>query len=222
MSARKWWCALLVVAAISAGYVAYDRFAAPRVGRVLDFNVTAAHDNGPAKAWTVIAEVPVEAGTPDDYAVTAIAIASAVPADDVAVSLERNDVPPSAGTWRRTLARAEYRQRDDPAWTVSTAEVPLSKSEIAAAMEYSTRVGLALTSEGEPLTSEMDDALIKELAAKHGVDPHRVMTFTRLNRERGPRWGWKALEGPGSQHLAALTRCYASAIRESGAWKDCR
>ncbi|MGQ0673763.1 MAG: hypothetical protein ACT4N2_12920 [Hyphomicrobium sp.] len=222
MSARKRWGPLVLIAAVLAGYAAYDRFAAPRVGRVLDFKVIAADDNGPAKAWTVIAEVPVDAGTPDDYAATAVAIAGALPADDVVVSIERSDVPSSAGTWRRTLARAEYRQTDNPAWTVSTAETPLSKAEIAAAMEYSDRVGLALTSEGEPLTSDMDEALSKELAAKYGVSPHRVMTFTRLHRERGPRWGWKAIDGPGSQHLDALAHCYANAARDSGGWKQCR
>ena len=172
--------------------------------------------------WTVVAEVAIDAGTPDDFAATAVAIASAVPADTVVVSIERNDLPSSAGSWRRTLARAEYRQTEKPAWTVSTAEPPLSKNEISAAMDYSARVGLALTSEGEPLPSDMDDWLIKELAAKHGVSATRVMTFTRLYRERGDRTDWSPLEGPGSPHVSELARCYQSKTRGSGGWKECR
>ena len=219
---RKSWGALLVVVAALAGTAAYHKFAAPRVGRILDFQVTEASDNGPAKAWSVVAEVAIDAGTPDDFAATAVAIASAVPADKVVVTLERSDVPSSAGSWRRTLARAEYRQTDKPAWTVSTAEPPLSKNEISASIEYSARVGLGLTSEGEPLSSTMDDALIKELAAKHGVSAIRVMTFTPLNREKGDQTDWRLLEGPGSQHVSELARCYASTTRGDGGWKECR
>ena len=222
LSVRTSWCALLVVAAVLAGTAAYHEFAAPRVGRILDFQVTEASDSGPSNAWSVVAEVAIEVGTPDDFAATAVAIASAVPADSVVVTLERSDLPSSAGTWRRTLARAEYRQKDKPAWTVSTAEPPLSKNEISASIEYSARVGLGLTSEGEPLSSDLDDALIKELAAKYGVGASRVMTFTRLHRERGVRTDWRSLEGPGSQHVSELARCYATKPRGGGAWRDCR
>ncbi len=218
----KWWFALSVVAAIVACAAAYHVFAAPRAGRMLDFHITDASDAGPSKAWSIVAEVAVDAGTPDDFAATAVAIASAVPADSVVVFIERSDLPPSAGSWRRTLARAEYTRTATPEWAVNTAEPPLAKNEISAAMEYSERAGLGLTREGQPLSPEMDDALIKELAAKHTVDARRVMTFTPLYRETGDRTDWSTLDGPGSQHVSDLVRCFAGHPREGGGWKECR
>ena len=155
----KSWGALFVVTAVVVTAAAYHMFAAPRAGRVLDFEITDASDSGPSKAWSIVAEVAVDAGTPDDFAATAVAIANAVPADRVVVFIERSDLPTSAGSWRRTLARAEYTRTATPEWAVSTAEPPLSKHEISAAMEYSERAGLGLTREGEPLSPEMDDAI---------------------------------------------------------------
>lgn len=212
---------MLVAAAILALAAALFLIAGPRIGRVLAFTVMTAKDDGPSKAWEIIAEVDPAAGTSDDFAATAVAVASAVPADAVVVTLERNDIPPSAGSWRRTLARAEYRAKDDPAWTVSTAEPPLTKAEVSAAMEYTERVGLGLTQDGEAMPAEVDAALVAELAAKHRVAPQRVKTFTPLYRERGPWWGWLTLNGPGSERVVALTGCFA-ARREGEAWKACR
>lgn len=219
MTARKVGGAAL---ALCVALAAAATLAGPRIGQVLAFTVIAVKDDGPSKAWEIVAEIDPAAGTPDDFAATAVAIARAVPHDNVVVSIERSDLPPSAGSWRRTLARAEYRTTDSPEWTVNTAEPPRSKSELLASIDYSERVGLALTGEGEPMPSDTDEALVKELAAKHGVSPARVMTFTPLFRERGARWGWLALDGPGSEHLAALKSCLAKARPASDAWKACR
>jgi hypothetical protein len=202
--------------------MAYHYLALPRVGRVLDFKVTEAFEGPPSQGLFVAAEVSLDAGTPHDFAATAVAIASVVPADTVAVTIERNDVPSSVGRWRRTLARAEYRQKEKPQWTVSTAKPLRSAKEIAASVEYSSRAGLALTSEGEPLTSEMDEALINSLAGKHGVSADRVKIFTSLHREKGDRTDWWTIAGPGSQHLKDLASCYAGKTRGTGEWKDCR
>jgi hypothetical protein len=202
--------------------MAYHYLALPRVGRVLDFKVTEAFEGPPSHGSFVAADVSFDAGTPDDFAATAVAIASAVPSDTVVVTIERSDVPSSVGRWRRTLARAEYRRKDKPPWTVSTAEPLRSAKEIAASIEYSARAGLALTSEGEPLSSAMDDVLIKSLAAKHGVSTDSVMIFTPLHRERGDRSDWRTIAGPGSQHLEDLASCYAGKTRGTGEWKDCR
>lgn len=212
---------MCVVALLALGGLLFV-LAGPRIGQVLAFTVMAAKDDGPSKAWEIVAEIDPAAGTPDDFAATAVAIARAVPHDNVVVSIERSDLPPSAGSWRRTLARAEYRTTDSPEWTVNTAEPPRSKNELLAAIEYSERVGLALTGEGEPMPSDTDEALIKELAAKHGVDPYRVMTYTPLRRERGPGWGWIARHGLGSAHVHELERCLGAAPRDTGAWKACR
>lgn len=212
----------IVAGAVLAGLAAYAYFVLPRTGRVLDFKISSAAEDRTSKAAMVVAEVSVDGATPDDYAATAVAIASAVPAGKVIVSIERNDVPASAGSWRRTLARAEFGVKDAATWAVSTAEPPLAKNEISAAIEYSERVGLSLTDDGAAMPSEMDEALIKELAAKYSVDPLRVMTYTPLYREVGSRWGWKALEGSGSPHLTELAKCFAGSKVGSDAWSACR
>lgn len=216
----------LILAAVAllalAGYAAHQIFFAPAPGRVLDFKVTEASIDGPSRAWFVVADVAFEAGTPDDFAATAVAIAAVVPADNVIVAIERNDIPSSAGHWRRLLARAEYVKTDKKPLAVRTPVPLLSAKEIAASMEYTERAGLALTSDGEPLSSEMDDTLVKSLAAKHGVRADRVGLFTPLRTERGDRSDWVTLDGPGSKHLSELAGCYASTPRGTDAWKACR
>ena len=194
------WASLFVVALVLAGYGVFHHFTEPLTGHVLEFKVTEASDGGPARGSFVGAEVSPDAGTLDDFAATAVAIASVVPADTVIVSIERNDVASSVDRWRRVLARAEYSPKAEMSWTVSTADPLLSAREIAASVEYSSRAGLALTSEGEPLSPEMDIALVKAIASKHGLSADRVAMFTPLKKEIGDRADWSTLPGPGSQH----------------------
>jgi hypothetical protein len=203
-----------------AGYAVFDYFAAPRAGHVLAFKVTES-SNG-AYGSFVGAEVAPEGGTPDDFAATAVAIASVVPADTVTVSIERSDVPSSADRWRRTLARAQYRGKDERPWSVITVESLLSAKEIAASVEYSTRAGLALTSEGDLLSPQADVELAKEIAAKHGVTADRVTAFGVPYTETGQRADWRALPGPGSQHINDLASCYAAKSRGTDGWTDCK
>jgi hypothetical protein len=216
------WGLLFVVALVLAGYAAYDQFGAPLAGHVLDFKITEASDGGPAHANFVAAEVSPDAGTLNDFAATAVAIASVVPGDTVIVSIERNDVASSIDRWRRVLARAEYRSKDKTSWFVSTADPLLSKNEILASAEYSDRIGLALTNDGEPLSPETDIALVKEIASKHGLPIERVTMFTPLHKEIGDRTDWSTLPGPGSQHVSDLASCYAGKKRGTSEWKHCR
>jgi hypothetical protein len=212
----------VVAALVLVAWLAYERFVVPAPGRVLDFKITEASTDGPSKAAFVAAEVAVDGGTLNDFAATALAIASAIPADAAIVSIERSDVPASVGHWRRTLARAQYGKKEKPPFAVSTPEPLLSAKEIAAGIEYSERAGLALTGDGKLLSSELDSALMNDLAAKHGVRADRVGLFTPLKTERGERSDWTMLEGPGSKHLEDLSRCYASKPRGTGDWQACR
>ena len=216
------WASLFVVALVLAGYGVFHHFTEPLTGHVLEFKVTEASDGGPARGSFVGAEVSPDAGTLDDFAATAVAIASVVPADTVIVSIERNDVASSVDRWRRVLARAEYSRKAETSWTVSTADPLLSAREIAASVEYSSRVGLALTSEGEPLSPEMDIALVKAIASKHGLSADRVAMFTPLHKEIGDRADWSTFPGPGSQHVRDLASCYAGITRGTDEWKKCR
>jgi len=216
------WMLLFVVILASAGYAAFQHLTAPLAGHVLDFKITEASDEGPDKSSFVGAEVSPRAGTPDDFIATAVAIASVVPADSVIVSIERNDVASSIDRWRRVLARAEYRAKDKASWTVSRADPLLSANEIAASVEYSARVGLALTSDGEPLSPEMDVALIKAIALKHGFPADRVTMITPLRKETGDRADWSSLPGPGSGHVRDLAKCYSGTTRDTDEWKNCR
>jgi hypothetical protein len=222
LSARTKWVALSVVALALAGYAAFQHFTAPLAGRVLDFKITEASDGGPAHGSFVGAEVSPDAGTLEDFAATAVAIASVVPADTIIVSIERNDVASSLDRWRRVLARAEYRRKDETSWTVSTPHPLLSAKEIEASAEYSTRVGLALTNDGEPLSPETDIALVNAIASKHGLSADRVTMFTPLHKEIGDRTDWNTLPGPGSQHVSDLAACYAGKTRGTDEWKQCR
>jgi hypothetical protein len=216
------WGLLFIVALVLAGYAVYDHFIAPLAGHVLDFKITEASDGGPAHANFVAAEVSPNAGSLDDFAATAVAIASVVPGDTVIVSIERNDVASSIDRWRRVLARAEHRRKDETSWMVSTADPLLSANEILASAEYSDRIGLALTSDGEPLSPETDIALVKEIASKHGLPTERVTMFTPLHKEIGDRTDWSTLPGPGSQHVSDLAGCYAGKTHGTGEWKHCR
>ena len=136
------WASLFVVALVLAGYGVFHHFTEPLTGHVLEFKVTEASATGAAHGSFVGAEVSPDAGTLDDFAATAVAIASVVPADTVIVSIERNDVASSVDRWRRVLARAEYSPKAEMSWTVSTADPLLSAREIAASVEYSSRAGI--------------------------------------------------------------------------------
>jgi len=219
LSALKTWVPLFAVIFALAGYAAFAYFTAPRKGHVLDFKVTET-SNG-AYGSFVGAEVAPEAGTFDDFAATAVAIASVVPADTVTVSIERSDVASSIDRWRRTLARAQYRRKDERPWSVMTVEPLLSAKEIAASAEYSARAGLALDG-GELLSPQADGALAKEIAAKNGVSADRVTTFGVPYTETGQRDDWSALPGPGSQHVSDLASCYSGKPRGADGWKDCK
>ena len=194
----------------------------PRSGRVIEFKITEASDNGPERASFISADVSPDMATLDDFAATAVAIASVVPGDRVIVSVERSDIAPSVDRWRRALARAEHRRKDKATWYVSTAEPLLSAKEIAASVEYSARAGLALTNENQPLSPEADAELVKITAAKYGVTADRVTMIASLHKETGDRADWRTLPGPGSQHVDDLARCYAGKARGTDAWKDCR
>ena len=222
LSARIKWVPLLGASCALTGYAVFHHFNAPLTGHVLDFKVTEASDGGPAHGSFLGVEVSPDTGTLDDFAATAVAIASVVPADTVIVSIERNDVASSVDRWRRVLARAEYRPKEETSWTVSTANPLLSANEIAASDEYSSREGLALTNEGEPLSPEADIALVKEIASKHGLPTDRVTMFTPLHKEIGDRTDWSTLSGPGSQHVRDLASCYAGKTRGTDEWESCR
>jgi hypothetical protein len=219
LSAQKTWAPLFVVAFALAGYAALDYLAAPRTGHVLDFKVTET-SNG-AYGLFVGAEVAPEAGTNDDFAATAIAIASVVPADTVTVSVERNDVASAIDRWRRTLARVQFRRKDEKPWSVITLEPLLSAKEIAASAEYSARAGLALDG-SELLSPQADGALAEAIAAKHGLTADRVTAFGVPFTETGNRADWSTLPGPGSQHVSDLASCYSGKSRGSDGWKDCK
>lgn len=221
MSVKKW-VSLLVAACALAGYAVFHQFNAPLTGHVLDFKVTEASDGGPSHGSFLGVEVSPDTGTVADFAATAVAIASVVPADTVIVNIERNDVASSVDRWRRLLARAEYRRKNETSWTVSTANPLLSANEIAASDEYSSRAGLALTKEGEPLSPETDTALVTEIASKYGLPADRVTMFTPLHKEIGDRTDWNTLPGPGSQHVRELANCYAGKALRTDEWKSCR
>jgi hypothetical protein len=211
---------VLLFAVALAGYAAFAYLTAPRTGHVLDFKVTET-SNG-AHGSFVGAEVAPEAGTFDDFVATAVAIASVVPDDAVTVSIERNDVASPADRWRRTLARAEYRSKDERPWSVITVEPLLSAKEIAASAEYSARAGLALTDGGDLLSPQADGELAKAIAVKHGVAAYRVIKFSVPYTETGQRADWSTLPGPGSQHVSDLASCYASRTRGTDGWKECK
>jgi hypothetical protein len=218
---------LMLLVSGFGGYAAFHLLAPklsallPKAGRVLAFKVIETSDRGPAHGAFLAAEVAPDAGSTDDIAATAVAIASIVPASTVIVSIERSDVAPSVDRWRRTLARVEYRRMEQTPMSVSTAEPLLSASEIAASLEYSGRAGLGLTNEGQPLSPEMDKALVKTLAAKHGVNEDRVTLIAPLHTERGDRTDWITLPGPGSRHVSDLANCYARETRGADEWKAC-
>ena len=221
MSAQKTWVPLLVaaLALALAGYAVFDYLAALHRGHVLDFKVTET-SNGPYGLF-VGAEVAPEAGTLDDFAATAVAIATVVPADTVTVSIERSDVASSIDRWRRTLTRAQYRRKDERPWSVITVEPLLAAKEIVASAEYAARAGLALDG-GELLSPQADGALAAAIAAKHGVKADRVTTFSVPYTETGHRDDWSTLPGPGSQHVRDLASCYAGKTRGTDGWKDCK
>jgi hypothetical protein len=222
LSAGIKWATLLVAVCALTGYAVFHHFNAPLVGHVLDFKITKASDGGPDHGSFLEVEVSPDTGTLEDFAVTAVAIASVVPAETVIVNVERNDVASSVDRWRRILARAEYRRKDETSWTVSTANPLLSANEIAASDEYSSRAGLALTNERELLSPEADVALVKEIASKHGLPTDRVTMFTPLHKEIGDRTDWITLPGPGSQHVRDLLSCYTGKARRTDEWKSCR
>ena len=92
MSAGTKWATLLVTVCVLTGYAVFHHFNAPLVGHVLDFKITKASDGGPEHGSFLEVEVSPDTGTLEDFAVTAVAIASVVPAETVVVNVERNDV----------------------------------------------------------------------------------------------------------------------------------